>query len=262
MSNNIITVRLVQTSPVLGDIDRNRREIESSLSNAAEDGVDLLVFPELFLTGYYIDQIEADAVDEAAAAVDYVESVAPDVTTIIGTPVREDESVYNSAVVLDAGERQGVYHKTHLYDTEDQVFEPGSTIPTFETSAGAIGVQICYDVEFPEVSRELTRNGAELLVTLSANMRPFATDQETYWKARALENVRPHVLCNRIGEERGTEFFGASGIVNERGRSVVTAGEDVSVELTASIELRKAGDSTLQYLADLRPEIYTNADTT
>lgn len=96
----------------------------------------------------------------------------------------------------------------------------------------------------------------DALVTISANMRPFAYDQRTYSAARALENVRPHVLCNRIGEERGVEFFGGSRIVDERGCSVATAGEDASAVITGSIDLRAEGADTLRYLEDRRPELY------
>jgi predicted amidohydrolase len=253
-----ITVRAVQFAPVLGDVDANAETIRTALVDASDDGVDLLAVPELALTGYHIGHERTDAlVDEAADALAELRDVAPDVTAVVGTPVAEGDRLYNSAVVLDGGERVGTYHKTHLYgDEEAAVFDAGESFPVTETSAGAVGVQICYDVEFPEVSRQLARADAEVIVTVSANMRPFQLDQRTYHRARAMENVRPHLLCNRTGEERGVDFFGESGVVDERGRDVVRAGADRTMTVTGSVDLAATGEETLQYFRDRRPEIY------
>jgi len=253
-----IEARVVQFSPTLGDVAANEGRIADALRAAADDAVDLLAVPELALTGYHVgtDDPERLATD-AAAALDRLATVAPEVTAVVGTPVRDDGRLYNSAVVLDGGEVAGRYDKTHLYDAEGTVFAEGDEYPVIETSAGRLGVEICYDVEFPEVARQLALGGAEVVVTISANMRPFGLDQQTYHRARALENVCPHVLCNRVGTERDVDFFGASGIVDERGRRVVTAGEDREMTVTGAVSLAASGSESLQYLADRRPETYT-----
>ena len=255
---NAIDIRVAQFKPELGDVESNKQQISRMLQAAASDDVDLVVFPELALTGYHIGDSDTEQiVKQAATAIQDLAEVAPDVTTILGTPIQEGEALYNSAAVLSGGETIGAYHKTHLYNIEDSLFDQGDEFPIFETEIGAIGVQICYDVEFPEISRQLVLGGADVLVTISANMHPFTLDQETYHRARALESIRPHVLCNRIGTEREVEFFGRSGIVDERGRTIVMAGEDRPVELTATVNLGAEGEETLQYLVDRRPEIYT-----
>jgi len=270
-----IDVRAVQKRPVLGDIEQNLDVVVSSLRAAAADGIDLVVYPELFLTGYHVGGMGSDPnahgekpgsgdrppslrtlreeIDDALAR---IAEHTTDLTAVLGTPFFEAGNVYNSAVIFDSGSMAGVYHKTHLYGEEASVFRPGADLPTVETSAGTLGVEICYDLEFPEVARQLTLRNADVLVTISANMRPFAHDQRTYSAARALENVRPHVLCNRIGEERGVEFFGGSRILDERGRPVTTADEDAAAEITGSIDLRAEGADTLQYLEDRRPALY------
>lgn len=252
-----ITVRAVQCHPELGDIQCNAQLAERAIRDAEDDGVDLLVLPELFLSGYHIGHLDAeDVFDSAADAVDRIAAAASETTVVLGAPVESDGTRYNAAVVLDEGEHIGTYHKAHLYRNEESVFEQGSELPVFETSAGTLGLQICYDVEFPEVSRRLTLAGADLLVTPLANMRPFQHDQSIYGAARALENIRPHVVCNRIGVERDVEFFGASAIYDERGRPVVSAGEDTTVELTGTVELAADGADTLQYIDDRRPGMY------
>lgn len=252
-----LSVRVEQVNPRQADVAANAEFADDAIARARSDGVDLLVFPELYLTGYHLPEDERDAlVSDAIAALDDLEPRTEGVTVVIGTPVRERGVLHNSAVVLDDGTLAGTYHKTHLYDSERAVFEPGTAISVIETRAGPLGVQICYDVEFPEVSRRLVLEGAELLVTISANMRPFENDQEIYLPARALENVCPHVLCNRVGTERGTQFFGASGLADERGRSVLQAGTEREIELTADLDLSAGGAETLSYLEDRRPELY------
>ena len=252
-----LTARVLQFGPVLGDVEANAATIEEGLLAAAEDGVDLFVVPELALTGYHIDEGTDELVADAEAALDSLAGVAPGVTAVVGTPLAEGKSLYHSAVVLDGGERVGAYHKTHLYgDFEEATFDAGDDFPVFETAAGDVGVEICYDVEFPEPARQLAKNGAEVVVTMSANMRPYELDQRTYLRARAMENVRPHVLCNRVGSERDADFFGESGIVDERGRDVVRAGADREATITGTVSRAATGDETLQYFRDRRPEIY------
>lgn len=252
-----ITVRAIQRRPELGNVEYNVRLAKTAIEEAEADGVDLLVLPELFLSGYHIDDRDIEAiVGSAADAVDRLATVTAETTVVIGTPVARDGGYRNSAAVIDEGEVIGTYHKTHLYDDEESVFEPGRSLPVFETTAGNLGVQVCYDVEFPEVSRQLTLAGAEVLVTPLANMRPFQHDQQIYGAARAKENIRPHVVCNRVGEEQGVEFFGASAIYDERGQPVVSAGEDTSIELTGTVELAAEGADTLQYIHDRRPALY------
>ena len=270
-----IDVRAVQERPTLGDIEHNTEVVANSLRSAVADGIDLVVYPELFLTGYHVGEMGSEPnvrdsepnpgdnrnplngfrgkIEDALAR---IAEHTTDLTAVLGTPFFEGDEVYNSAAVFDSGSMAGVYHKTHLYGEEESAFHPGPGLPTFETSTGTLGVEICYDLEFPEVARQLTLRDADVLVTISANMRPFAYDQRTYSAARALENVRPHVLCNRIGEERGVDFFGGSRILDERGRSIATAGEDASVVITGSIDLRAEGADTLRYIEDRRPELY------
>lgn len=253
-----VEARAVQFAPELGDVTANEGRIAEALRSASDDGVDLLAVPELALTGYHVGHHDPDELADAAAeALESLATIAHDVTAVVGAPVEEEGELYNSAVVLDGGAVVGRYDKTHLYDAEGSLFEAGNDYPVFETSAGQVGVEICYDVEFPEVARQLALGGADIVVTVSANMRPFVSDQQTYLRARATENVVPHVLCNRTGTEKGVEFFGASGIVDERGRPVVTAGEDGELAVTGTVSLDAHGADSLQYLADRRPETYT-----
>lgn len=248
---------LAQLEPTLGNVSANLSAALDVLERARVNDADLVVFPELYLTGYHVDEVDdPDLLTGAAAALETLCAETDDLVCVMGAPVVEEGEVYNSAVVADSGERRGTYHKVHLYGSEAETFVPGDDFPTFETSVGTVGVEICYDLEFPESARQLAMNGADLLVTISANMRPFELDQLAYHRARGMENVVPHALCNRVGEECGVDFFGESGIVDHRGRTVMSAGADVSTIVVGELETGGEPAETLQYYRDRRPETY------
>lgn len=251
-----IKVMLAQLNPVVGDVAENTKSVIDTLNNAQSQKVDLVVFPELYLTGYYFDDSEI-LTERAEEAFETIRPHTEDLVAIIGTPTTGEERPYNSAVIFENGEVIGTYNKTHLYGPEHSTFAAGDALSTFDTQIGTVGVEICYDLEFPEVARQLTLDGAEFLITISANMRPCERDQELYQGTRALENAVPHVLCNRVGQERNDDFFGNSAIVNERGRRIISLGADQAEITTAHIPTDPDLAKMHNYLGDRRPEIYS-----
>lgn len=248
---------IAQAAPTCGDVAANVERAERIISEAQAAGSDCVVFPELYLTGYHIGDDADSLTTQAHEAIESLRQCSEDLVVVMGTPLRGEDGIRNSAVVLDDGTTVGSYDKTHLWGDEPAVFESGHDFPTFETSVGTLGIQICYDVEFPEVSRMLTMNGADTLVTISANMRPCVRDQELYHGTRALENGRAHVLCNRVGEERGVDFFGRSGIVDHRGRRILSLGADIEETSSALVPTDPDRSLAHDYLGDRRPGIYS-----
>jgi predicted amidohydrolase len=256
--SSTIRATVAQLDPVLADVEENRATVESTLSRAKAQESDLVVFPELFLTGYHIAEDVDRLTEEASQALEAIRPLTDGLVVVLGAPTFGAAGIYNSAVVLQDGDIEGSYHKTHLYEGggEKKIFTPGKEFPTFDTAVGTVGVEICYDIEFPEVARQLSLNGADVLITISANMRPCVRDQELFHGTRALENGRPHVLCNRVGVERGVDFFGKSGIVNHRGRRILSLGADRSETTSASVSIDPDRTDTHDYLGDRRPAIY------
>lgn len=127
--------------------------------------------------------------------------------------------VYNSAVLINPqGEVIGVYRKTHLFPTERLSgggwSTPGTEAPVFETELGTIGMTICYDGDFPELSRVLAIKGAEVIVRPAALLRSFEIWEMTN-RARAYDNHVYMVACNAIGPDAaGNYYFGHSQIVS------------------------------------------------
>jgi predicted amidohydrolase len=158
-------------------------------------------------------------------------------------------------LIDSAGAIAGRYRKTHLWGAERDAFTVGSELEPITLGESSVGLMICFDVEFPEVARTLAARGADLLVTISANMAPFGPDHDLASRARALENGVPHLYANRVGAEAGLEFVGESRAVNPWGRITVAAGGD-PCELEVTAGHAGAADPRLNYAGQLRPELY------
>lgn len=242
---------LVQATPAPGDLEANLATACAAIERA---DADLVVFPEMFLGGYRIRGLQPlgrESLERVGAA-----ARAASATVVIGGPEAVDGGIANSAFVFDsAGELAGVYRKTHLFGAERGAFVPGSELAPIEADGRRLGVMVCFDVEFPEVARTLALRGAELLVTISANMEPFEDDHDAFVRARALENERPHLYVNRTGSESGAVFVGRTQALDAEGHVLAVAGAGPE---TLAVDLPPGGrrDERTQYLAQRRPELY------
>ena len=120
----------------------------------------------------------------------------------------------------------GVYRKTHLFGAEREAYLAGDSLAPIVLGGRTLGVMVCFDMEFPEVARTLAVQGADLLVTISANPSPFELDHDLFARARALENGLPHVYVNRVGEESGFRFAGRSLALDPDAAPLAEAGPD------------------------------------
>jgi predicted amidohydrolase len=254
---------VAQLTPTRLDKQANLERIEAAMRKAADGGAQAVLFPELFLTGYFLDS----ALTELAEAVD-----GPGVgrlaelarhyrlLTVCGWPERSDGDLpYNGAVVIERdGTVVGRYHKTHLFSDEPRFFQPGDRLRAFDTSIGRIGVLICYDTEFPEPARLLALDGATILLTPTANMEPYAPYQAVYTRARAMENGIYVATANTVGILDGQRFFGESSVVGPEGDVIEIAdGQERILLVSVDTERVPPADVTLQYLRRRRPELYS-----
>ncbi len=234
-----------------GELEANVTAARKAIEAA---DADLVAFPEMFLGGFHIRRLRPVS-PEALARIGAAARSAG-VTVVIGGPEAVDGGLANSAFVLGPdGALAGVYRKTHLFGAERGAFVPGDELAPIEVAGRRLGVSVCFDVEFPEVARTLALRGAEVLVTISANMEPFEDDHDAFVRARALENERPHLYVNRTGSESGAVFVGRSQAVDAEGRVLAMAGSSPE---KLRVELPPAGrkDERTQYLAQRRPELY------
>jgi len=149
----------------------------------------------------------------------------------------------------------GTYRKTHLFGEERERFVSGDSLAPVELTGRRLGPMICFDVEFPEVARTLARRGADMLVTISANMEPFGPDHDTAARARTLENGLPHLYVNLVGEVDPNRFTGNSQVIDLEGRVLLRAGGKPQL-LLAKVGAGGRSDPRLRYLDLTRDELY------
>lgn len=253
-------VAVLQTAGTPSEIDANLAELRSAALLAADRGADLLVTPEMFLTGYHVPRPFTDLVDRDLLA--SVQTVAAEtgVALVVGGPEITPDGVYNAAFCVGAdGAVLTVYRKAHLFGDLDRAsFLSGDRLfGRFVLGDLCVAVLICYDVEFPETVRAAADHGAHLVVVPTAQMEPFALVADTVVPTRAWENQVYVAYANRIGTEGPLTYVGRSSVVGPDGQSLAKAG--IAPELLlASVdpEVVRAQQATNPYLDDRRPDLY------
>src|SRR5215212_8437873 len=250
----VVTVVLAQLSPRLRQTKANIETMGSIVAEHPE--ADLIVLPELFLSGYTLSNIDKLAVQMDGPELKRVTDMAGKYSTalVFGVPERVSGGIANSAFCVDEqGTIAAVYRKVQLYGGEEsKAFIAGNDLLVVELCGLKMGIMICFDVEFPEVARSLARVGAEMLVTISANMEPFGNDHAVFASARALENGLPHAYVNQVGPgEKNLIFVGGSTVVSPDGEIYAQAGS--SEEEILSVRLHPAKSNLREdYLSQLR----------
>lgn len=256
-------VALYQCPPLPLDVAGNLKRLHHVAHEAGD--ADLLVLPEMFLTGYNIGAEAVGALAEAqdGPAAQTIAELARNagLAILYGYPERaEDGQIYNSVQLIDAtGQRRCNYRKTHLFgDLDHSMFSAGGDeFPIVELNGWKLGFLICYDLEFPENTRRLALAGAELILVPTANMVPFDFVADVTVRARAFENQCYVAYANYCGHEDQIQYCGQSSIAAPNGQRVAQAGLDEAL-IVATLDrlLIRDAQAANHYLADRRPELY------
>ena len=262
-------IACVQSEVVFGDVSQNLKNAASKLGSLSKQHVELVVFPEAYLTGYCVDSLSA--AQDLAIPADLVESLQPTVdmfgmVVVIGfIEAGSGYEVYNSVALLEPGKPIRIYRKVHLPELGvDNYVTPGDQLPVFETKLGKLGILICYDMRFPEAARTLALKGAEIIVLPTNWPEGAETSAEHICIARAAESRVFLATCNRVGEENGFRFIGQSKIIHPTGRVLAAAGlrEEVivdDIDLSQAREKRTVnipGKYELDIIGVRRPDLY------
>ena len=214
----------VQTAPVLADKAGNLAAVLDKLTEAAAGGARLVVFPECALTGYCFDSRAAAAACAEPVPGPGTAAIAEacarlDVFAVVGMLEADGDRLYNAAVLVGPAGFVAVYRKTHLPCLgADRFVDPG-THPFIVHDLGGlkVGVNICFDASFPEVTRVFTVLGADLVV-LPTNWADNAFKMASMVpQVRALENHVYYLAVNRVGTEAGNHFVGHSSACHFNG---------------------------------------------
>lgn len=252
------------------------RMAEHVLVEGRDHGAELILFPELSNTGYVRSARDDEYAERLYAAAETIpgpttyrlaavarEAGAYVVAGLAQRHPRLTEVLYNAAVLIDPdGNIAGVQHKLHACRDEKEYFMPGGRIEIFPTPLGVLGVELCYDVRFPEVARVQALAGAEIIVSLWASaVQPGRVPNDSIiarCATRAMENALFFAGCNRTGTDHGQPFYGRSAIVGPDGEPLATARGDreEAVRATLRAATLRAQRRYLTLFADRRPELY------
>jgi predicted amidohydrolase len=244
-------------------VDENLETIQRQALSAAGQGADLIIFPELFLSGYNIGETIQELAQQAdGPASQQAAQIArqANIAILYGYPEQLSTEVYNSALLVDRnGNTRANYRKTHLYGSyEKRFFKPGDSLIIAELEGLNIGILICYDVEFPEAVRALVSAGADLIAVPTALMEDYCRVAEKVVPTRAYESEIFVAYVNRCGSEGDTIYCGRSCLVGPDGRDVLRAGLTEEL-LIADIDKKAiaAERETNPVLSDVRMELYS-----
>ncbi|HKY06219.1 MAG TPA: carbon-nitrogen hydrolase family protein, partial [Blastocatellia bacterium] len=233
-------IACVQMDIEIGDVKANRQKVVDKLRAAADQSVELVIFPECALTGYCFDSLEeaapfAEHLDGESATAVAEACRATGVTAVVGFIEKAQSGYYNAAMVIGPGGPIATYRKVHLpFLGVDRFLTPGDRqFEVLDLPAGRVGLLICYDASFPESARALKLMGADLIV-LPTNWPPGAwRNPEFVINTRANENHVNFVAVNRVGVERGWRFIGRSKVVDFNGDTLAEASPDLEETMIA-----------------------------
>ena len=227
---SIVKIACCQMEPIVGNKSDNLKKSIQMIEEAASNGANLIVLPELCNSGYVFEtREEAFELSEEIPSGESCKSWSKickklGVHIVAGINERAGDLLYNSSVVIGPNDYVGTFRKVHLWNEENLFFEPGDLgFPVFKTPIGRISCHICYDSWFPESYRLAALQGADI-VCVSTNWVPIpGQDKDREAMANILVMAAAHVnsvfiaAADRIGTERGQPFIGQSIIASYTG---------------------------------------------
>ncbi len=240
-----LRVALAQLDVTVGDLEGNERMIGDATARAREAGAQLVVFPELALTGYPPEDLllKEHFLRESGAALERLARETRGIVALVGFPERV-EDVYNAVAVLAEGAVQAVYRKVYLPNygvfDEQRYFQSGEGGAVIELGGARLGMTVCEDMwePGPPASDEALA-GATVLVNLSAS--PYhagkGPERERMLIQRARDNIAAVVFCNLVGGQDELVFDGHSLVIDHQGRVIARAPQFTEDLLVADLDL-------------------------
>lgn len=245
-------ITLAQLDAKLGDIDANVERAAQAIEKAARQGTDLIVFPELHLSGYSVGEVDIDlAVRPDDERLEWLAKKAGNAGVVLAFAEAGPGGMhtYNSAAYYQAGQLVHVHRKLYLPNylsfEERKHFTPGQSMRAFDAAdAGRMAIMVCNDAWQPQLAFLATQDGAHVLivpVTSAQSAFPERYDSQSYWRSITRFYGRLFqlfvVFVNRVGTEGPMRFWGASHVIDPWGNLVAEAPEDEEHLLTVDIDV-------------------------
>lgn len=245
---SFLEIALIQLASKPNDIGYSFRKLAEYL-NTLRGKVDLVVLPEMWLSGFEIENVKAHA-EQTSSALDFLKKWARKKRChLIGSQLEAHQNrYYNTALWIGpSGEELARYRKIHLFQPlgEHKKFAAGNKIEVFEADFGKVGLAICYDLRFPEMLRKMALMGAKLFVIPAAWPKERLDHYHALLKARAIENLCFVVSVNKVGKRPNSkiQYGGGSTVFDPWGRRVGKMNSQegvlrVGIDLKAVDEIR------------------------
>jgi len=253
-------------------VNRTRHNLARMLpwiKKAKKEGADLICFPELNVSGYSTDAVIKDSAESIPGPVSecLVQWAHENQIVILAGMAEKDEKgrIFASHVVVTPEIISGIYRKIHIAPPERGIFSPGNAVSLFEVAGIRLGIQLCYDAHFPELSTRMAVDGADIIFMPHASPRGTPPEKLASWlrhlTARAYDNSVFIVACNQAGEnQNGLVFPGLAVVVGPAGKILAkdtTGCESMLVADLKSDDLSAVRDHHMRYfLPNRRPELY------
>jgi len=258
-----LTVTLAQMNIALGEEKKNFATMEKLTAMAARAKSRLVVFPELWSTGYDLENAKQYAAELNKGMFAQLSKIATEYKIAhVGSILEKRGLDVNNSAALFApnGRMIGVYRKVHLFRLmeEDKYLAPGPSGVTLDLPWGTTGLAICYDLRFPELFRRYSAEEKAKVMIIPAE---WPLERIEHWRAllvaRAIENQCYIIACNAAGRTGDTVFGGHSMVIDPWGKIVVEAGESPQL-LTVDIDLDLVDEvrGKIPIFDDMRLDIY------
>jgi predicted amidohydrolase len=256
---------LISARPTIANKTKNIQIMQNYIKKTKAD---IYIFGEYFLSG---DRCKDEFRDLAeplnGPSVQFLTKIAKNKQCYIvfGMPTKDDKVdglIYNAAVLIHPNGTVNAYKKWFLPNAgpfEEKIFfDQGEDLPVFNTTFGKIGLLICYDLNFPELAKALTLQGADLLICISASPSTTRRYFETLLPARALENTVFVAYVNLAGNQEDLIYWAGSQVYDPLGNLIIKAPYFKESIITCDIHLKhlEAARARRPVLRDIRPEIY------
>jgi len=220
-----IVLSMAQTRSVAGDIQSNFERMKTLIKNVQRDS-DMICFPEASLTGYETGDPGPFCISVEDAFISEISVLSEEygINIIFGFMERHGANMHITQAISDAKGSIHIYRKTHLGRKEREKFVPGNEIPVFKLPSATIGIQLCWESHFPDISTRMRRDGVEIILMPYASPRPPDHRRDIWMKhlpARAYDNGIFIGAVNAVGENgRGINFGGGIMVFDPKGNII------------------------------------------
>jgi predicted amidohydrolase len=257
-----LKIALAQLELEPGKPETNLAAARDAVIQAAQEDSDLLLLPELWASGYDLENAQRYASSLTDGWFLVMREMALEHGIALGGSMieQEGEDLFNTFLLVDhRGEQLGTYRKAHLFDLieEKTYFSPGKQLSLIQAPWGILGLALCYDLRFPELFRAYALKGAEIILLVAEWPRKRIAHWDTLLLARAIENQCFIAAVNKVGLSKGEQMGGNSVVINPMGE-ILVKGDSAPAVLLAEIEAEETAKvrDWMPVLTDRNPAVY------